>query len=208
MEQQYGLDILNTIQRKYVTGEGAHGYYPTDFRVFMDGLCDFQISDSDAVFDIGCGKGSSVIAFNELGFRNIGAVEYTKDIFTTLDSNLTKLGLHHCVHAVDDHNICQNICQNMGTGIHIYYGNATELNREFDDYNWFFLFNPFSLELTKKVIENILQSKKRRERKIYILYAEPIGHQIIMDTGKFEIVKTIYGDWADCTYYTILYGSK
>lgn len=95
LEVNCGIDLLHTVRRKLVDGEGAHGYYPTDFCVFADALRDIALKDGDAVLDIGCGKGAAIIAFSALGFRSVGGVEYTRALYETLSDNLEKLGVPH-----------------------------------------------------------------------------------------------------------------
>lgn len=201
LEFKFGVDLLNTIKRKYVTGEGAHGYYPTDFRVFIDGLEGHQISEEDAVLDIGCGKGSSIIAFHVMGFNKIGAVEYTDSIYKILDDNLNKLSVKH------QNNLVGEYFDDIQNEIILYQGDASILKKELDRYNYFFLFNPFSWEITETVIQNICESIDRRQRKVYILYAEPIGHQLIMKTNRFMLKKSICNDYSEATYFSYLYES-
>lgn len=73
--------------------------------------------------------------------------------------------------------------------------------------NWFFLFNPFTWEATDRMIANICSSIERRPRKVFIFYAEPIGHQIILDTGRFQLKKRICKEYADVSYYSYVYES-
>lgn len=196
-----GVDVLNSIKRKFTTGEGSHGYFPTDFRIFLDGLEEYDINDSDAVLDIGCGKGSGVISLNAAGFSNIGGVEYTEQIFQRMDSNLNILNLNH-----------KNLKSNEQSdendkGIICYQGDAALMKEELDRYNWFFLFNPFTYDVLSKVLDNICKSLSNKPRKIYIFYAEPIGHNLILETKLFKLSKCICNDYADVSYYSYIYES-
>ena len=98
LEYKANVDLLTTIRRKDVTGELAHGYYPTDFRLMYEAFSDESCFDkNDKVLDIGCGKGASVICLWNLGYRNIDGVEYTKSIFNSLLNNLSKLQIPNSV---------------------------------------------------------------------------------------------------------------
>lgn len=164
MEYKYNIDIIGTIQRKNVNGIGSHGYYPSDFRIIYEIFSDDSLFDiDDKVFDFGCGKGANIITLSQMGYRCIGGVEYTQQIYNILVDNLKKL------------HILNNI--------NVYLEDATNLTNELDYYNVFILFNPFSYELTKKVIKNILESKKRKKRKIKIVYLEPICHMELVKAG-------------------------
>lgn len=200
LEFEYGIDLLTTVKRKFVTGEHAHGYFPTDFRIFLEGIQRVGICEDDTVLDIGCGKGSGVLALLACGFKNVGAIEYTTDIYNILISNLTKM------------NICYTegeINKNFGAngGVVTWHGDATLMKEELDNYNWFFLFNPFSWEVMESVTKNICDSIKRKFRKVHIFYAEPIGHQIIMNTGMFRLKERICSDLSNVSYFSYIYDS-
>lgn len=202
MESRYQIDLLKTIKRSYVKGEHAHGYFPTDFRIFVEGIQKVGIpTDSDAVLDIGSGKGSAVIALKAIGFKNIGAVEYTEKIYQTLIDNLNKIGIVYTEKSMEHNDTSISI------GISCYLGDAVQLNKELDGYNWFFLFNPFSWEVTEQVLENICKSMERKKRKIFIFYAEPIGHQLIMETEKFKVTERICSNLSGVSYYSYIYES-
>ncbi len=95
LEYTWGIDLTGTIKRKFTAGEESHGYFPTEFRFFVDGLKDFTINESDAVLDIGSGKGSGIFSLLAAGFRKAGGVEYTDYIFKKMDDNLNSVGLSH-----------------------------------------------------------------------------------------------------------------
>lgn len=203
LEYTYQIDLLTTVKRAFTQGEHAHGYVPTDFRIFLEGFQKYELDvQKDAVLDIGCGKGSGVIALYNMGFRKIGAVEYTKEIFNTMKKNLELLDINFI--EVD----------NDGTNkasmnkVLCYCTDASQLEKELDQYNWFFLFNPFSLEIMKKVLDHICGSIKTCPRKVYIFYVEPIGHRLIMETGVFELRHKIMTDMSDVSYYSYIYESK
>lgn len=202
LEYKYGIDLLKTVKRKYVDGQYAHGYFPTDFRIFIDGIKEYEINlEKDAVLDIGCGKGSGVLSLRAAGFESIGAVEYTESIFKVLDANLNKLGIPHS-------NIILN--QSIKTGkekIRCYLGDASIMSDQLDDYNWFFMFNPFSWKVIQNVFNNICKSMKRKPRKIHIFYAEPIGHRLIMESGLFVIKKQLCDHYSGASYFSYIYES-
>lgn len=196
-----GVDILDSIKRKFTTGDESHGYFPTDFRIFVDALKDCDINESDAILDIGCGKGSGVISLRAVGFGNIGGVEYTNKIFQKMDLNLNMLGFPHTNYKSDEKTYCYE------QGIKCYCGDATLMEEELDKYNWFFLFNPFTWNVMSKVLNNICKSIKRVPRKVYIFYAEPIGHKLIMETKIFKVKKRICYDYSEVSYYSYIYES-
>lgn len=204
LEYKMEIDLLQTIRRKHTFGKDSHGYFPTDFRFFIDGFEKYGIDcKKDAVLDIGCGKGSGVFALKAAGFEHIGAVEYTENIFNTMLENLNKAGYKTEIAKISD--LDANLADN---GISCYQGDASFMKKQLDLYNWFFLFNPFSLDVAKAVIDNILESLHRVQRKVHIFYAEPIAHNYILSTDKFTVMDCIKGRYGGVSYYSIVYESK
>ena len=197
LEYKYNIDFLGNIRRKYLDGEDAHGYYPTDFKVLSQVFDKEVIREEDAAFDFGCGKGAFMSMLIQFGFSKVGGVEYTKKVYDTLITNCGLLGL----------DCFENQSHTSKDGVYVYNMDAGCLGEVLDDYNWFCLFNPFGLIKTKEVINSIFQSMDRKPRKIHILYAEPMGDSILMDSGKFTR-KEYKIDFYEGTYWTYLYTSN
>ncbi|MCM1231271.1 MAG: class I SAM-dependent methyltransferase [Ruminococcus flavefaciens] len=204
LEYKYDIDLLMPIKRKHTELDYAHGYFPTDFRIFMDALKKYHKEiKNESIFDIGCGKGSGIISLLAAGeWKKIGAIEYTEYIYDIMDSNLNKLQLSHQLIKLGEKHYKQE-----ESGIICYKGDATALNEEFDEYTWFFLFNPFTWETMEIVFENICKSLKRFPRKIHIFYAEPITHQMIIDSRLFKVSDVICGNYAYGSYFSYIYES-
>lgn len=66
-------------------------------------------------------------------------------------------------------------------------GDASELKQELDQYNWFYFFDPFEINIFGKVIQNICESIERLPRKVHIINILPRYYQLILDTGKFAL---------------------
>lgn len=191
LETMYNMDILKTLRRSEVDGKGAHGYFPTDSRIFIDGLWDEKISNNDKVLDLGCGKGSGILSLLAAGFSACGGIEYTKSVYDILNNNISLLPKN------DKDNV----------SVKTYLGDASSLKEELDEYNWFFMFNPFSQDILRKVLDNLYGSLKRKDRKIGLFYAEPLGHNMIIDDGVFKLKKIIDGDYSDVSYFSYIYTS-
>lgn len=197
LEYEFGVDLTQNISRKNVDGEDAHGYYPTDWSVLRDVFIDINISDEDAIFDFGCGKGAMMCIFEQVGFKRIGGVEFTEKIFETLIDNLSRLSISYSIKH-----------SNQGSKILCINSDAGEIKEQLDDYNMFSLFNPFGMRKTVQVINNISESLLRKPRKIHIIYAEPMGHNVIMSTGLFDVEKKYKTDFYEGSYWTYVYSSK
>lgn len=197
-QQMKGVDLLNTVKRKYTAGRDAHGYFPTDFRIILDGLSGYCIREEDAFLDIGCGKGSGIFALRAGGAKKVGAVEFTESIFNTMIQNLSLLGIPY-------ETLSSNEISSEKTDTICYLGDASQMKQELDKYNWFFLFNPFAECVMKRVLDNICESINRSPRNIRIFYVEPISHNMILETGRFEVEKEICNNYLNVSYYSYIY---
>ncbi len=207
LEYSKGIDILSTVRRSQVKGKEAHGYYPTDFRLLYSIFSNIKISDNDAVLDIGCGKGSTMLALKECGFKRIGGVEYTDDIYRIMIDNIKKCNVKYEQRMIETKDVFDDCL------MYCYLGDATLINEQLDLYNYFFLFNPFSYSLTTLVIDNIIKSLNRKPRRIKVIYAEPIYHNELLLSGKFKVFYKIKNNntFSECfggiTYDIYIYES-
>ena len=204
LETEYTLDILTSVRRADVKGKGSHGYYPTDFRMILE-ASDSGIFNKDAgILDFGCGKGAAMIVLRNCGFKKIAGIEFTDGIYDIMCDNLEKLG--YCVEKKTDKAVhTEEVNEDR---FYCYLGDASALRETLDNYHNFYFFFLFSYELTKAVLQNILDSLKRKPRKMAIFYAEPMCHSIIMQSGKFELVKKIDRFLGGATYSAYIYETR
>lgn len=199
MEEEYSLDILKLVHRAKLKGEDSFGYTPADIRMILEAADIFD--KNEAVIDLGSGKGGGMLAFRNCGFKTVAGIEYTDDIYNIKCDNLEKLG--YCIEACTDRTIHE---EGLGKDkVYCYLGDAAALREELDNYNNICLFNPFSYELTQKVFGNILESLKRKPRRLIIFYAEPMCHDVIMKSGKFALVKKVGKSLGGSTHGAYVY---
>lgn len=136
-----------------------------------------EISSLDAkpaFFDIGCGKGQLLLMAYLAGMDCIGGIEWNKEIYSQALLNMKLLG------------ISCNICQ----------GDATQFS-ELDDYNIFFMYNPFGGDNVAAVVKNIQESYARNHRNIYLAYGNPFFHERVISKGGFQLYRQIRVDLYD-----------
>lgn len=177
LENKFGVDI---VERKYVDKmdnpkEDALNYSPGMGYPLMDVLDNFVFQSSDAVFDFGCGKGGALLLFQRCGIQKIGGVEYDKPLYDILLDNFHKMN-------VSSENILN--------------GDAALVKSELDNYNYFFMYNPFLGETFRQVIDNVEESWKRKKRRITFIYSGPYCHQYVVAHGCFQLSKQIYTDYS------------
>ena len=175
LEYRYDCNLVTAINSsEFVNNvKGAHSYrISTQKEIFpiLD-KCHCLPQKNDAIFDFGCGKGGAMISFMDYGFKKVGGVEYEKSIYDIMVSNFTKLGI--------DLKENKNI-----TCIH---GDASQIEKELDQYNWFYYFDPFEREIFERTIIHICESLQRNPRKIHIININPKFHDVVLNCGFFEL---------------------
>ena len=113
-----------------------------------------------------------MLLFREYGIGTVDGLEYLEELCQIGRENMKRSG-HDCV---------------------IYQGDATLFNK-WDQYNLFYLYDPFKGDTFRKVIQNIELSYKRNLRDICLVYANPWEHKIVLENGLFQFEEQIDGDW-------------
>lgn len=124
--------------------------------------------------DIGCGKGQILLMAAMSEMVKVGGIEWNTEIAETCKSNMRKL------------NVCAEIIA----------GDATAY-KDIDGYSIFFLYNPFGEEAVRKVIQNILASREKRNRDIFLVYGNPFYHRAIMEDGNVQLYRQVKVDLYD-----------
>lgn len=124
--------------------------------------------------DIGCGKGQILLMAAMSEMDKIGGVEWNADIA----------------------GICRNNLRELNVSADIITGDATEY-QEIDGYSIFFLYNPFGEKGVRKIIHNICESRKRRNRDIFLVYGNPFYHKAIVESGGAQLYRQVRVDLYD-----------
>ena len=172
LEAFYDLDITSvpSTGTKKIDAESHNFHWGAHDYKFMEAFDSFIIDDNDAVFDYGCGKGGVMLLLRLRGFNRIGGVEYDDYLYSIAVDNCKKMGM-------DTNRIIR--------------GDASGLKNEIDEYNYFFLYDPFEGNQFERTINNISDSFERNNRKITIIYASPQCDAIIQKNTDFVLTKRI-----------------
>ncbi len=186
LENKFGVDI---VERKFVDKmenpkKDALNYSPGMGYPLIDVLDNFIFQPEDAVFDFGCGKGGALLLFQRSGISKIAGVEYDKPLYNILLDNFRKVGVS-----------AENIIN----------GDAALIKNELDEYNYFFMYNPFEGKTFRDVIDNIEESWNRKRRHIIFIYSGPYCHRYVVAHRIFRLSKQIYTDYSvrNVNVYTI-----
>lgn len=119
----------------------------------------------DQIVDFGCGKGRVLIVSAFYGFKKITGIEFGKLLCKKTEQNIEKLAPFF-----------------PSTDFKIICDDAVNYQIE-NETNVFFFFNPFDEVVMLQVVKNILASLKKNERKIYIVYINPLHQEIFLSAG-------------------------
>ncbi|MGY4286399.1 SAM-dependent methyltransferase [Bradyrhizobium sp. LM2.7] len=128
---------------------------PTFVRTAIENL---PIRAEDFLFiDIGSGKGLTLLVASEYPFRRILGVEFSAELNSIAAENIRK------------HRTAGPKCK------HVFSILADAAGYEFPPENTIlFLYNPFSKEVLQRMLENLRTSLAQSDRKIYIVYSNPV----------------------------------
>lgn len=140
------LDYTGRIESHNPSLRGYEGCYP-----IKSLLNKMHITDGDRVLDIGCGKGLALYYLSMYAFERIDGIEYSGKLTRVAKSNLDIL---------------------KDNRIHVYHCDAREF-MHYDKYNYYFINNPFSVQVMQQVILAIIRSCSTKKRRVTVLYQFP-----------------------------------
>lgn len=155
-----GLDYTGRIESHNSSFRGYEGCYPINLL-----LKRFHISNRDNYLDIGCGKGLSMYYASKFGFDRIDGLDYSR----------------HLTHIAT-----QNAKILNDKRFHIYNCDARYFEH-YDEYNFFFINNPFSAEIMEQVVCSLIKSYYNKKRRIVVLYQFPFSINVFTKHG-FRII--------------------
>jgi SAM-dependent methyltransferase len=172
MDEQYYEKLLNikTSGEQKIFNESIHyhRYEPTSYSALETLSKEYEFTAEDSIVDFGCGKGrfnfyvnhffnSTVTGIEMNKFFYSEAIENTKTYFQTNKNKKGSVNFFNCL--------------------------AERYDIKPSD-NKFYFFNPFSMQIFAKVINNILNSKEEYDRTLdAILYYPSSDFTYFLDTG-------------------------
>jgi hypothetical protein len=98
-------------------------------------------------------------------FSHLGGCDLSPELLRIAEMNFVRLGIK---------------------GVTLYCCDATRLTTELDDYTHIYLYNPFSSEILKRVVDNLMSSLIRKPRTLTIIYKHPKYHEAIVAGSAFD----------------------
>lgn len=136
-------------------------------------MADLPLSPSDAILDIGCAKGSAMACMSEFPFARVEGIEISTELARICARNFQRLKRAN----VKVHNI-----------------DATKF-MHFDEYQYFYFYNPFPVHVLKIVLTSITQQISP-EAEVIIIYNNPPCELTIKEFG-FIKYRTYPDEWGN-----------
>lgn len=145
------------IQRDGKDNYYFHRYEPTSYEVLDVLFCKIQLEKNDGFVDYGCGMGRlNFYVQHMFHCRSVG-IELNQDFYQKANDNLEAYSKHN---------------KNAIRDIHFYLDKAEEYKVSRED-TVFYFFNPFSIEIFRKVVANIQRSMEENWREVTIILYYP-----------------------------------
>jgi len=134
---------------------------------------ELRLHYEDFIFlDLGSGKGRTLLVASQFPFRRIIGVEFSAELHSIAKKNIRayKSATQSC------------------TAIESTCCDATAYRMPPEN-TVLFLFNPFKDPIVFQLLTNLRESLQSHPRQIYILYNNPVGHHLIVESGFLEVVR-------------------
>lgn len=156
------------------TADGEnYPYEPTPYRVLLRLAQSGYLSGTSKLIDYGCGKGRAAIFLAHLTRCRVTGIDYNEDLIRLAEENLAR---------------------SRGKGVTFLHMAAEQY--ELTDEDSFFFFNPFSGEVLKRVIDQILWSWYENPRRMQLFFYYPKDEDIGLLMGTQELM---FSDEIDCS---------
>lgn len=172
-ERRFGVQTAGRIDLDALglAGEDRWRYEPAEWRVLSRVLGPRDIGPNDVFLDFGSGMGRVVLRAAQLGPKRVIGVELSEDLNKIARRNVAQMR-----HRLQ----CQDI--------ELHTADALDFDVP-DDVSIVFFNNPFTGQIFAKVMQKLVTSLERKPRHMRIVYRNPIEHESVIETGRFELVK-------------------
>ena len=160
------IDNLQQQKIKSVNLKHASIYQGTNYSI-IEKAFEFLKNENanDNIVDFGCGKGRVLVVAAFYGFKKITGIDFDGSLCREAELNIEKIKPLF-----------------SETNFEIICDDVVNYSVE-DETNVFFFFNPFDEVVMLQILKNILSSLKKNERKVYIVYVNPLHKEIFLSAG-------------------------
>lgn len=168
-----GLDLATTYQHEIgLPADTVHFSSNSGGGSLARVLRGLPISAHDRVLDIGCGKGGALITLSDFPFGHVAGLEISDLLAGVARSNLKRIGRERVI---------------------VYCTDAAVFDG-YDEYTYVYLFNPFPAMVMSTVMALIAESLVRQPRRMFVIYKNPVHHDLVSSDGLFDLHAVIECD--------------
>jgi SAM-dependent methyltransferase len=172
VDRALGIDTggFESVQSLGLDPNEAFDYRVAGWRSLQAIIHRSEVTPADVFVDLGCGKGRVLFLATRYRFKRIIGVDLSPAMVETARRNLSRT-----------------------SRVQVEMANAAEWFVP-DDVTFAFLYNPFPNPIFERVIENLLESLRRRPRTLRVIYRRPYRmHSFLLEQGFTHIRKTASG---------------
>lgn len=161
MKEHYYDKLLNIktggVQQGFSKSFHYHRYEPTPYAALEELFKYYQLKSNDRVVDFGCGKGRLNFYIHHFFHANVSGIEMDENFYQA---------------AIENRNSYVRKTKSRLEKVQFYCCLAEEYEIHPQD-NRFYFFNPFSVQVFRRVINNILRSVEKIEREVDLILYYP-----------------------------------
>lgn len=152
-----------------------HPYIPSAWWVLRWLLPTSAVASDEVFVEFGCGKGRIVLdAARRYRFKQVVGVELSEELSATARELVAReRGRLRC------------------PDVRIETVDATTFELP-DAPTVAYMFNPFVGETFQRVLDNMVESLDRNPRRMRLIYVNPMDHDAVMATGRFQVTRMVH----------------
>lgn len=176
-EKIQGVDFATIVEPEEVGLDSKYVVHssPSGNKYLIRLLQDLHVTNQDSILDIGCGKGSAMLAMLKFPFARVDGIELSKEIAATATRNFTKLKKQRW---------------------HVFNENAINY-KDYNTYSMLYLYHPFPEEIMRQVVAKIHSSIMGREQEMLVIYNNPVCHELFVNDGVFSKHREYPDEWGN-----------
>lgn len=161
-EFMQGLDFSAVIHPEQLGLDATTSYRgsPSGNKYLKAVMADLPLSPMDAILDIGCAKGSALACMSEFPFARVEGIEISTKLASICIRNFQRL---------------------KRPQVKVYNIDATLFTR-FNEFQYFYFYNPFPVHILKMVLTSISQQCSPKAE-VIIIYNNPPCERTIQEYG-------------------------
>jgi SAM-dependent methyltransferase len=164
-----GIDLsLVSVEQIGLSHERSHMHSDSGGPDLKRLLNTLPIDNSDAVIDLGCGKGGAMLTLAQHPFSRVGGVEIAENLAAVARKNIEKLRIPNAF---------------------VFCCDAADFV-DLDAYTYVYMYNPFPQLVMSSVLDNINESLVRRNRTLTLVYRNPVFDALLLEYGFTKVLQT------------------